>query len=270
MNPTTTGRFRVLGSPRDTDEWLFVDVTDPESDDPTDRFDPTYVPREGNGDFDEGVATLRPGYLVEATLTWDDGRPRVSELDVVERTLFEFVDEATTVFQAARETWAGAAAAGEGMNSQVTYSTDGEANGVLYVFAEQPGAQDLFEEFRSGIRPIEPLLERVDEANVKDGDETDDEGLTEGDDRNEPAVPGGIDREGGQTDDEPTVRLDPSAGVVVDTGEDPVDANAREVFVIRPADEPFLILYIVLQKGSLLAETVRDTYGRPTPQERLD
>ncbi|MFB6173709.1 MAG: DUF6663 family protein [Halobacteriales archaeon] len=198
MEPTTAGRFRVLDSPREPDELLLLDV---------EGYDPTYVPRTGHGDLDGRVAALRPGYLVGATLAWDGGTPRVVELEVRKRTLFEFVDGVTGIFEAAREAWRAAAAEGAAMNSRVTRDTAGDPNGVVYVFAQQDGARDLFAEFADGARPLEPLIERVNES--RDGD--------------------------------------------------------REVFVLRPADEPFLVVYIVFEKGGLLADTVRDTYGCPRP-----
>lgn len=201
MDLTTSGRFRVLGRPRGDDELLIVDV---------ESFDPTYVREDAVvGDaapsLGERVADLRAGYLVDATLAWRDGTPRVSALSVVGRTRIEFVDGVTGLFEAARETWHGAA--GEAMNSRVTYDTDGAPNGALYVFAKQTGARDLFDEFRNGVTPLEPLLERVNER---------------------------------RDDDDP-----------------------REVFVMRPADEPFLVVYIVFRKGGLLAETLRETYDCP-------
>lgn len=190
MQPTTTGRYRVLESPRDPGELLLVDV---------ESTDPTYVEAPADAD-------LRAGYLIEATLSWDDdGTPRLAEYAVERATLFEFVDDATNVFEAARETWDEARAAGEGMNSQVTYSTDGEPNGVVYVFAEQPGARDIWEEFRSGVLPLEPLVERFSEFDDRD----------------------------------------------------------HEVFVMRPRAEPCVIVYLVREKGSMLADTVRDTYDCP-------
>lgn len=201
MDVTTSGRFRVLGRPRDESELLFVDV---------ESFDPTYVPADapadGAADLADRIADLRPGYLVEATLAWTDGIPRIADLSVRRRTRFEFVDSVTGVFEAARETWTEAEAAGEAMNSRVTRDTDGEPNGALYVFAKQSGARDLFDEFQSGTTPLEPLVARVNERR----------------------------------------------------GDDP-----REVFVMHPADEPFLLVYIAFRKGGLLAETVRDTYDCP-------
>lgn len=201
MEPTTSGQFRVLDSPRADDELLLLETT---------AFDPTYVPVAGHGDLDAQVAALRPGYLIEATLAWDDGTPQVTEVTVRKRTLFEFVDGATGIFEAARETWQAAAAEGEAMNSRVTYNTDSDPNGVVYVFAKQDGAQDLFSEFADGARPLEPLLARVNES--RDGD--------------------------------------------------------HEVFVMRPADQPFVLVYIVFGKGGMLADTVRDTYDCPRPDER--
>lgn len=200
MELTTSGRFRVLDSPRERPELLLIDL---------DTFDPTYVETEGYDDaLADAVERLRPGFVVEATFTWtDDGTPRFTSLDVEQRTRIEFVDDVTGVFEAARETWQTAEAEGEGMNSRVTYDTDGAANGVLYVFAKQPGARDLFEEFRSGVRPIEPLVQRVNEN---------------------------------RDDDSP-----------------------REVFVMRPADEPFVLVYIVFRADGILANTVRDTYDCP-------
>jgi hypothetical protein len=214
MDVTTTGRYRVLESPRGEGEYLLVDVTADESDD----YDPTYVTTEGyEGALAATVSDLRPGYLVSATLRWTDGEdahPRFEDLTVERRTRYEFVDGATGIFEAAREAWLEAEANNEPMNSRVTYSTDNVPNGVVYVFAKQSGARDLFEEFRSGIVPIEPLVARVNES---------------------------------RDDDDP-----------------------REVFVMRPADEPFVLVYIVFSKDGLLADTVRDTYGSPREDEESD
>ncbi|MFC6990047.1 DUF6663 family protein [Haloplanus sp. GCM10025708] len=37
----------------------------------------------------------------------------------------------------------------------------------------------------------------------------------------------------------------------------------REVFVMRPADDPFVVVYVVFEPEGLLATTVRDTYDCP-------
>jgi hypothetical protein len=213
MDLTTEGRYRVLGRPRDPDELLFVDVdADVDPSDPTadDAFAPTYVDATGyEGELAESVASLSAGNLVDATLTWHDGDPRLSAVDVVAATTFEFLDGVTGVFDAARETWNVAAADGESMHGRVTRDTDGDPNGVLYVFAKQSGARDLFEEFRSGVTPLEPLLDRADAG--------------------EP-IP-------------------------------PETTQPRAVFAMRPADEPFLVVYIALRRDGVLARTVRDTYA---------
>ena len=205
---TTEGRFRVLDSPRDPEAFVLVAL---DADD-ADEFEPVEVRGDGYDDPDLAAraAALRPGYVVRATLSWDDGTARFADVAVEKRTLFAFADGVTGMFEAATETWRNAAATGDAMNSRVTRGTDGDPNGVLYVFASGSGARDLFAEFRDGSRPIEPLVRRVNR--------------TRGD-------------------------------------------GEREVFVLRPADEPFVAVYIALEKGGLLADTVRDTYDLPRPDE---
>jgi hypothetical protein len=245
MPGTTTGRFRVLDGPRE-DGWLFLRV---DREDPERAFEPTYLPATGHGDLDPEVATLYPGYLVEATVDWSGEDPRLTALEVLKRTLFEFVDDATNVFEAATAAWTSAAATGDAMNSQVTYSTDGDPNGVLYVFAQQSGAQDLLEEFRTGARPLEPLLDRVNESDPDAVGTREPETPTVSADGTI-AVPTPDDAERGDDGDSPDHGL----------GRD------REVFVMRPADHPFVLVYIVLRKGGLLADTMRDTYHCPRPE----
>jgi hypothetical protein len=118
------------------------------------------------------------------------------------------------VFEVAEETWRDARAAGDGMNSRVTKNTDGVVNGVVYVFAED-SAGTHFAEFQTGTRPIEPLVDRVNDRD-EDG-------------------PG-----------------------------------PREVFVLRPPTEEFVIVTITFQKGGRFADTIRDTYDCPRPSEPLD
>lgn len=192
---TTEGRFRVLSTARAGDGLVLVDCAD---------LEPVTVAIDGyEDDLGERVAALRPGNLVEATLSWADGAARFAACEVVEPTLFAFAAGVTGLFEDATRTWQEAEREGEAMNSRVTRDTDGRPNGALYVFAKQPGERDLFEEFRNGARPLEPLLDAVE--------------------RPEP----------------------------------------YEVFVFRPADEPFVLVYIVFERESLLANTVRDTYGCP-------
>ena len=206
--PTTAGRYRVLGRPRDPAELLLVTI---DADDGSDAaFDPVYVDTTGyDGGLAEAVEELHAGALVDATLSWRGGDPRFASLDVVADTVFEFYDGVTGTFEAAKNAWMVAEADNEGMNARVTRDTDGEPNGALYVFAKQSGARDLFEEFRTGVRPLSPLVSRVDEAE---------------------SVPPEVDQ-------------------------------PRATFVLRPADEPFVVVYVAFRRDGVLAETMRSTYG---------
>lgn len=153
MEQTTTGIFRVLASTRDSAEWLLLDV---------ENGDPTYVPAAGyDGELADAVAALEPGNRVRATLAWDDGTPRFADLVVETDTRVQFVRTTQPLFEAAKRCWNEAVETGAAMNSRVTRGTDGEPNGVVYVFAAQPGRRDLFEEFRDGVKPLEPLLDRA-------------------------------------------------------------------------------------------------------------
>ena len=194
------GRYRVLPAGEGD-----VRLLDRES------YEPITVAATGN---DAAVDGLHPGYLVDATLDWTSTDPTVETLAVVRPTLYEFVDGIDPVFEVAEETWRDARAAGEGMNSRVTKNTDGVVNGVVYVFAED-GAGTHFAEFQTGARPIEPLVDRVNDRD-EDG----------------PAP--------------------------------------REVFVLRPPTEEFVVVTITFQKGGRFADTIRDTYDCPRPSEPLD
>jgi hypothetical protein len=124
----------------------FVDVTD---------YEPTDVRVESGTD-------LAAGWLVDAEIVWDDGVARAIETTPVRETTFAFADGVTDLYEAARETFAEARRAGDGLNARATRNTDGEPNGAVYTFAE-PAGRDLFAEFRRGRRPVEPLLQRVTE-----------------------------------------------------------------------------------------------------------
>ena len=194
MHQTTTGTYRVLESPRAPDELLLLD---------TETQDPTYITTAGyEGNLTEQVADLEPGNRITATLSWAEGTPRFSAVEVETHTTVEFVDDATDIFEAARETWEEARREGAAMNSRVTKDTDGEANGVVYTFAKQSGQRDLYEEFRDGVTPLEPLIDRLTES------------------------------------------ADPPFAV----------------FVIRPVEEPFVLVVLALDAEGLFADTVRDTY----------
>ncbi|MGQ4554451.1 DUF6663 family protein [Halobellus sp. GM3] len=216
MNPTTAGRYRVLGRPRDPSELLLVSVDGGDADrdrpdgPPEEAFSPAYVDTSGyDGELARVVAGLHAGALVDATLSWVDSEPRFDRVEVVADTVFEFYDGVTGVFEAAKRAWMVAEAEHEGMNGRVTKNTDGEPNGALYVFAKQSGARDLFEEFRTGVTPLDPLVSRVDQGE---------------------SVP-------------------------------PEANQPRAVFVLRPLDEPFLVVYVVFRRDGVLAETMRSTYG---------
>jgi uncharacterized protein YndB with AHSA1/START domain len=153
MEPTTSGTFRVLASPRSQAELLLLD---------TDTQDPTYVTTEGyGGDLGRKVERLEPGNRIAAALSWTDDVPRFADIDVETRTTVQFADDATGVFEVARETWQEAQREGNAMGARTTRNTDDEPNGVVYTFAKQPGQRDLYEEFKDGVTPLEPLIDRL-------------------------------------------------------------------------------------------------------------
>ncbi|MEF8882954.1 MAG: DUF6663 family protein [Halapricum sp.] len=109
-----------------------------------------------------GAADLQPGYLLDTRLDWSDPDPVLEAFMLHRPTLYAFADGIDPVFELAQDVWQVAKANGDGMNSRVTRNTDGEVNGVCYVFAEN-SMDDLFEEFRTGARPLEPLVDRINE-----------------------------------------------------------------------------------------------------------
>ena len=143
------GTYRVLPG-RDDETWRFLDRT---------MFETVSVPVDGH---DAPVEDLQPGYLVDATLDWGSEDPIVHSLSVVRPTLYTFVDDADPVFEVAQNLWEETRAAGDGMNATQTYNTDNEVNGVCYVFADA-GQPSVFDEFRDGARPLEPLVDRVND-----------------------------------------------------------------------------------------------------------
>ena len=148
------GRYRVLPGP-DEGQLRFLD---------RETYEPAAVP---TADQPTPVGDLRPGYLIEADLDWSAVDPVVESLSVVRPTLYAYADAIDPVFEVAEDLWAEATVAGEGMASQVTRNTDNEVNGVCYVFAED----DLggrFAEFRDGSRPLDPLVDRINESENAD------------------------------------------------------------------------------------------------------
>jgi hypothetical protein len=143
-------RVRVLPGP-DPDSLRLLD---------RETYDPVVV-RIDEGD--PRLRDVRPGYLLDATLDWSAPEPAVEAVSLRRPTLYTFADDIEPVFEVARDVWQEARASGDGMNSRVTRNTDGEVNGVCYVFAEPP-LEDRLAEFRDGTRPLEPLVDRVNET----------------------------------------------------------------------------------------------------------
>ncbi|ELZ25773.1 hypothetical protein C475_09949 [Halosimplex carlsbadense 2-9-1] len=144
------GTYRVLPG-GDEETWRFFD---------RDTYETVAVPREGH---DAPVDDLQPGYLVDAGLDWGSEEPAVRTLSVQRPTLYTYVADADPVFEVAESLWEETRAAGDGMNATQTYNTDNSVNGVCYVFADS-GQPAIYDEFRSGARPIEPLVDRVNDG----------------------------------------------------------------------------------------------------------
>ena len=166
MEPTTTGRFRVLDR-RPDGTILLVDLDEAvaavEDGDPEADLQPlAATPPEADDDLAATVRELDPGYEITASLAWDDSDARVADCEIEGRTWIQYADGVSGLFEVAQETWYDARMAGDGMNSRTTYSTGNEPNGVVYTFAKQTPPRDLFEEFRTGATPIEPLIQRVE------------------------------------------------------------------------------------------------------------
>lgn len=147
------GTYRVLCSPRSSEEFLLVDTT---------TADPIYVSKQGySGEVALTVEVIEQGHTIEATFDWTDEQPRFATVEIETETTVSFASDATNIFEAAQECWRETVTGGDPMNSRLTHNTDRVVNGVLYTFAEQAGEQDLFSEFCSGIKPLDPLLEPI-------------------------------------------------------------------------------------------------------------
>ena len=254
---------------------VLLDLTP--TDDPAEAYEPVVVRGGGyEGALAETVDGVEPGNVVRASLDWT-GPDAVAafETATVERhTRYRFGDDVTGLFEAARETWEAARDAGDAVGSRVTHDTDGQPNGALYVFAD-PAGRDVFDEFRSGRRPLDPLVERVEgPALTTLAARGADAGLVERVDEDDPAAddeapPGGEESGGGdptlgglaarleQVDETDGEDTETGTTAAAETGDTP---PAREVFVLRPVDGAFVVVYVVFRRDGLLAETVRDTY----------
>ena len=249
MEPTTTGRFRVLDR-RPDGTILLVDLAEataaatgenPDADlrpiavtPPAVDDDSATAGHDVDAETADTIRSLEPGYVVDAELAWDDSDAAFLDCAITNRTRIQYADGVTGLFEKAQETWHDAQVAGEAMNSAVTYSTGKEPNGVVYVFAKQDPPRDLFEEFRTGATPIEPLIQRVNATHDGDADA-----------------------------DDTTADDDAADSDSDDANSDADDPDERAVFVLNPADEPFVVVYIVFRNDGMLAQTVRDTYGLP-------
>ncbi len=122
-------------------------------------YEPVHISREGH---DAPIADLQPGYLVDADVDWSGDAPTVDSLSVRRPTLYTYLPDIEPVFEVARDLWQETQAAGDGMGSCVTRNTDDVVNGAVYVFADT-GPTSRFEEFRNGSRPLEPLVDRIND-----------------------------------------------------------------------------------------------------------
>ncbi|MFB6142951.1 MAG: DUF6663 family protein [Halorientalis sp.] len=124
---------------------------------------PTLVRASGyDAPLQSRVDGLEPGNRVAATLDWTDGdRPSFADLTVETTTRFVFADGTPDVFDQAERTFETARRQREPVASDVTYGTDGEANGVVYTIADQPGERDVFADLRAGRMTLEPMLDKL-------------------------------------------------------------------------------------------------------------
>lgn len=160
-------QYRVLADPHAPERWLLLDAESGERASVAGTgYESEASASNRSGDAAEGeladrVASLEPGNRITAALDWTTDPPRFERLTVDTRTRFRFVRTDEPMFEAARDCWTVAQNAGEAMNARVTRGTDSEPNGVVYTFADGPGA-DRLAEFREGRRPLDPLLARVE------------------------------------------------------------------------------------------------------------
>ncbi|UPM42349.1 DUF6663 family protein [Halocatena salina] len=147
------GIYRVLCSPRSSEEFLLLDTT---------TADPVYVSKRGYPEERAStIDTIEQGNTVAATIDWSTDRPRFASVTIETETTVSFASDATNIFEAARACWHETVSDGDPMHSRLTRGTDGAVKGVLYTFAEQAGERELFSEFRDGIKPLDPLLEPI-------------------------------------------------------------------------------------------------------------
>lgn len=171
MQPETHGRFRVHNRQPGEDDGettaILVELPDRPAVSETGENTATYEPihaviteQSDENTPERPTETVRPGHVIDATVTWDESSAYITESAVHRRSRFQFADGVSGLFEAATSLWDKTRTAGDHMGSTATRSTDGEPNGALYVFADPPG-RDLYTELREGHIPVEPLITRV-------------------------------------------------------------------------------------------------------------
>ncbi|ERG99664.1 MAG: hypothetical protein J07HQX50_00811 [Haloquadratum sp. J07HQX50] len=210
MQHESTGRFRVLDRSHNPEVLVLVSVPESPADRMNKEFNPVTVEIPNSA-----ASVVSAGNLIEATLSWPNEHAQLEDFKRLSETTFEYIDDISPVFEAASTLWQAAVREQDGLRGRVTRGTDSQPNGVLYVFAEQSGVRNLFDEFQSGTTPLEPLLQRVDDQR--------------------------------ETSDE--------------TSPAPETEQDRAVFILRPVDDTFVIVYITFEKYGVLANTIRSTYG---------
>ena len=227
--PQTAGRYRVLGRPREPSELLLVSVPD----DRGGGSDGSEPAMEGDGAVDEPFA---PIYV---DTTGYDG------------------DLATAI---------------EGLHAgalvDVTLSWhDGDPR-----FDSLSVVADTVFEFYDGVTGI---FEAAKNAWMVA--EADNEGMNARVTRNTDGEPNGavyvFAKQSGARDLFSEFRtgvtpLSPLVSRVDDAGSVPPESDQpRAVFVLRPADEPFVVVYVTFRRDGVLAETMRTTYGEGSGTE---
>ncbi|MFW6435822.1 MAG: DUF6663 family protein, partial [Halovenus sp.] len=122
MDATTTDRYRVLSVDRDRSLARLVSLSEAEAaiDSPETAAEDAFAPIAATiGDVD-----LDAGPIIEATIEWDGDAARVVEATVERDDRIYYAEAVEGMYEATVEAWHTAEAAGEGMHSVVTQSTD--------------------------------------------------------------------------------------------------------------------------------------------------
>ncbi|MGM0604241.1 MAG: DUF6663 family protein [Halobacteriota archaeon] len=232
MDATTTDRYRVLSIDEAASTARLVELAaataavDAPDDAPPEPFAPIAVSLDD--------AAIDPGNVIEATIEWSGDDASIAEASVLRADRYYYARGVSGLFQVAIDTWQTARAAGDRVGASVTRNTDGDPNGVCYVFADQPEGRPIGA-IESGGRTIEATETggRTVEATESGG-------------RTFEAIESG------------SVPIEP---LVLRAEADLNDDRNRAAFVLEPAARPFVVVYVVFDDEGLLARTVRETYG---------